>query len=273
VKLTGGGPRWTGQSRVVRDHLRDPLHWKKPCRIFTDSMSDLFYEGFSDGDIDEVVAVMMICALRDRGNHVFQTLTKRPQRMRAYFDNPDTQRRVAAVAGSMMEDGDSWYDEIALREDGLSHPNLWWGTSIENQDAVVDRMVDLLATKAAVRFVSCEPLLGPVTLGLLGTLPADITGGAYVMSYERLHWVIAGCESGPGARPCDVNWLRMLRDECHATVPFFLKQAESAAIFVAGPGNGYCGVSIAAGSKRKGKNVVELPYLDGFQHKEFPCSI
>lgn len=163
VKLTSRGPRWTGKARLVPEHLTDPLRWRRPRRIFTDSMSDLFYEGHSDDVIDQVVAVMLICCLHERSaGHIFQTLTKRPRRMRAYFDEPGTQERVARAAGHLMEDGDGWLDMIAIRKEGLLHPRMWWGTSIENQEAAAERLPELAATRAAVRFLSVEPMLGPV---------------------------------------------------------------------------------------------------------------
>lgn len=275
VKLGKNGPRWTGKVRFVSERLMDPLRWKKPRRIFTDSMSDLFYEGVEDWMIDRVVAVMMISSLHERrGGHIFQTLTKRPKRMRAYFADPTTRDRVARVAGTLMEDGDGWYDVIASRKEGLVHPNLWWGVSVENQAAADERIPELLHTPAAVRFLSCEPLLGPIDLTYHLADWVCRTGG---------RWIIAGCESGPGARPCDVAWLRSLRDQCAAVddgFAFFLKQARGELVDTyrpmnnAKPSHTRSGakfiVSGGPGSKKKGGGIFELPYLDGVQHKAFP---
>jgi protein gp37 len=231
-------------------------------------MSDLFYEGFTDAQIDRVVAVMMICSTHEtRGGHIFQTLTKRPERMRDYFADPKTQERVASAAGSLMEDGDGWYDSIAFRPEGLSHPNMWWGTSVENQAAAEERIPLLLQTVAALRFLSIEPLIGPVDLNFS---VHDRTPGA------KVDWVIVGCESGPGARPCEVSWLRDVRNRCReAGVAFFLKQAfENLDMADVGYGRPIMrgAITVGEGSSRKGVNdtLIELPYLDGVQHAAFP---
>lgn len=284
VKLTKkGGPRWSGKAMFVQEHLMDPFRWTKPRRIFTDSMSDLFYEEIPFSWIDDIVAVMMICCLHEsRGGHVFQTLTKRPDRMRKYFADEGTQERVARGAGRLMEDGDGWFDAIAFRKEGLIHPNLWWGVSVENQDAADERIPELLDMPAAVRFLSCEPLLGPVDL--FAFLKGNIRDqclpklGA-TTPVPGLDWVIAGCESGPGARPCDVEWLRSLRDQCAgavgvgrgAGIPFFLKQAVEQAVE---RGKSNDAIVSGPGSHRKygGKSggVIESPYLDGKQWTQFP---
>jgi protein gp37 len=276
ITITKSGPRWSGKTRFVSEHLLDPVRWQKPRRIFTDSMSDLFYEGFRDDEIDRVVAVMMICATREGANHIFQTLTKRPDRMRQYFADPNTQERVARAAGTLMEDGDGWFDGIAFRKEGLVHPNLWWGVSVENQAAANERIPELLETPAAVRFLSCEPLLGAVDIAEYFD-PCSVPCGEE--PWAELHWVIAGCESGLRARECTAGWLRSLRDQCaSANVPFFLKQAEESAD---------CGedrqldigdddtIAFGDGSRLKarrpgGNHVIELPYLDGSQHADFP---
>jgi hypothetical protein len=175
-------------------------------------------------------------------------------------------------------------------------PNVWLGVSVENQAAADERIPELLATPAAVRFLSCEPLLGPVKLTLHGSRIAgwdedwkyDTLAGCEWASHRsevepgsstKLDWVIAGCESGPGARPCDVGWLRSLRDQCAgAAVPFFLKQAveptphDQPAAMLAGirhfPPTG----ASLDGSKRKPGGLIELPYLDGVQHAGFPVA-
>lgn len=274
IKLTKNGPRWTGKTKFVSEHLLDPVRWRGAHRIFTDSMSDLFYEGIETWMIDRVVAVMIICATRDSGNHIFQTLTKRAKRMREYFADPNTHERVARVAGTLMEDGDGWFDSIMFRDGGLVHPNLWWGVSVENQAAADERIPELLKTPAAVRFLSCEPLLGPVvlpTVHVFGNAPRP----------PGIDWVIAGCESGPKSRECQVPWLRALRDLCAETgVAFFLKQAVES---LDPDPHGYEvnpdgvldePIRFDEGSTVKGRGfdgaVIELPYLDGVQHAAFP---
>lgn len=159
---------------------------------------------------------------------------------------------------------------------GAAPRNVWLGTTVESQDYSW-RITELAAIPAWIRFLSCEPLLGPLNLGLLGTLPADKTGGAYVLTHERINWVIAGVESGHGARYCDLEWLRALRDECATTeTPFFLKQATEVQPITSAP-DAPIPIRIGAGSKRKNKGyagapIVELPYLDNVQHAAVPES-
>jgi protein gp37 len=193
------------------DRLELPLRWTKPRRIFVDSMSDLFHPEVSDAYIAEVFGVM---AAADQ--HVFQVLTKRPERMhqllgqRAVITHEGWQgwwwKQVmpAFVEHRLVRDGGTFaeYDrQCYLR-------NVWLGTSVENARWTT-RIDELRSTPAAVRFLSCEPLLGD-----LGTL--DLTG---------IDWVITGGESGPDHRPIDPDWVRSIRDQCQAVgVAFFHKQ-------------------------------------------------
>lgn len=184
------------------ERLGLPLRWKKPKRIFVNSMSDLFHESVPDEFIDRVFATMARAHW-----HTFQLLSKRPERMRAYVSGLSHREAAHYV------NAPSW-----------PLPNVWLGTSIENQHWADIRVPQLLATPAAVRLLSCEPLLGP--LDIREWLPVN-TGGRYGRLYPRdaIGWVIAGGESGPGARPMDVAWVRSLRDQCRsAGVPYFLKQ-------------------------------------------------
>lgn len=164
------------------DRLDQPLRWKRPRRIFVNSLSDLFHADVPDEYIDKVFMVMC-----EASQHTFQVLTKRPERMRRFVR--------------------WWLDQHGpFYLSGLR--NVWFGTSISS-NADVWRAEHLLKTKAAVRFLSLEPLLGPV----------DRVG------VDLFDWVIAGGESGPGCRPCELEWLRDIRDRCKAAqVPFFLKQ-------------------------------------------------
>lgn len=281
--------KWTGKTRLAIHKLTEPLSWREPSTVFVNSMSDLFYEGFSDEEIAAVFGVMAACP-----QHTFIILTKRPGRMRMWFRWVDSRPTPPGHGGGMTHPVGVCADAAAARGAPVSAarlyglrgggtapwplPNVWLGTSIENQDEI-DRMVELAATPAVIRLLSCEPLLGHLELGLLGTLPNSITGSAYVMTYERIHWVIAGCESGQGSRPCNVEWLRSLRDQCaEAAVKFFLKQAEESAdlgeerLLDIGDDES---LSFGDGSRlkkrrTKGNHIVELPYLDGVQHAEFP---
>lgn len=212
--------------------LQLPLKWTKPRRIFTLSMSDLFADFVTDEWLDRIFAVM---ALAER--HTFQVLTKRTDRMRSYFADVAAGPRIARHWLPAAGFGKIFH---------LPLPNVWLGTSAENQDTANTRIPDLLATHAAKLIVSCEPLLGPIDLTDLkphrATQKGDIdalTGRCIWPSAKgfadsinatsdrtgKIAWVIAGGESGPNARPMHPDWARSLRDQCEAAdVPFFFKQ-------------------------------------------------
>lgn len=202
TKTVNGNAVWSGVVRLDPAALLKPLKWRKPRLIFVNSMSDLFHPALSSADIDQVVAVMALC-----DQHVFQALTKRPDRMRDYLNDPATRSRVELRA-EMIRPG--------FRVRSWPLENLWCGTSIENQAVANERLPILLSVQAAVRFLSIEPLLGPVSL--IRDVGLDAAA--------RIDWVIVGGESGPGARPMHPDWARDLRDECQqARIPFFFKQS------------------------------------------------
>jgi len=170
-----GSARYTnGFQLTMHPDLVDlPKRWKKPRTVFVNSMSDLFHQAVSTSFIQQVFKTMNECP-----QHTFQILTKRSKRLRQ-------------LASSL-----EW------------SPNIWMGVSIENA-AAAERLADLVAVPATVRFLSCEPLIGP-----LGSLPL-----------EDIHWVIVGGESGPGARPMKAEWVDSIHRQCIARrVPFFFKQ-------------------------------------------------
>lgn len=259
VKLTANGPRWTGVGRFVAEKLREPLTWCTPCRVFVDSMSDAFFDAFTNEEIAAIVGVIAAAWW-----NTFQLLTKRPGRMLEWFGWV-----VAAAAADGMTPtafcfalaqarglGELSREAVArARTTPWPLPNLWMGVSVENRDAL-DRIDYLRQCPAVVRMISFEPLLED-----LGDV--DFTG---------LGWAIAGCESGPGARHCDVAWLRSLRDQCAAAgVPYFVKQATEAGYRLGGVGEYVVWAVVEGpGSKRKAGGVIELPYLDGVQHAAFP---
>jgi len=237
------GPVWTGEVRLNEDQLLQPLRWKRPRRIFWNAHGDLFHENVPEEWIDRVFAV---CALTPQHTHMI--LTKRPERMREYVSGGtcDGARRfhIADAAGRMMEDGDNAHDYVAA---GVTWPlpNVWLGTSAEDQTRADERKRPLAhwreGTPAAVRFLSCEPLLGPIIICehcARGHHPimdsrrdprskyhAGVGGFGDVCGFNGLSWVIVGGESGPGARPMHPDWARSLRDQCAAaSVPFFFKQ-------------------------------------------------
>jgi protein gp37 len=200
------------------DRLEAPLHWRKPRRVFVNSMSDLFHEAIPDGFIDHVYGVAASAP-----QHIFQILTKRPRPMASYLQKEFCKERVARAAYEHTKNDPEWEWDGNPSVLPWPLPNVWLGVSCEDQQRADERIPLLLQTPAAVRFVSLEPLLGPITaslylaeaLGPVGKHP----GG------RGLDWIIVGGESGPKARPCDVAWIRSIRDECAAAgVPLFVKQ-------------------------------------------------
>lgn len=182
--------------------FREPLKWKDPARVFTCSWSDFFH---LEADLwrDEAWDI-----IRETPHLTYQILTKRVERVEDCLP-------------------DDW---------GAGWPNVWLGVSVENQRWIT-RAGILSNIPARVRFLSCEPLLGPVSIDI-----ADLP--------MLLHWVIVGGESGPGARPMHEKWARQLRDECNDyQIAFFLKQ-------LGGPSN---------------PRAHELAVLDGVRHVEFPA--
>lgn len=294
------GPVWTGEVRFNEQWLDQPLRWRKPRRIFVCAHGDLFHEAVPDEWIDRVFAVMALCP-----QHKFLVLTKRAKRMREYMtvpvrgawagrahviDDDGTKRPMTDVHFRMnavmcdfypkvppraLNFAAKWADEHYPNGDGFMRrwplPNVSLGVSVEDQPRADERIPELLATPAAVRFISAEPLLGPIDLNpwfrarrsklrivaveaegpgaaaLAGALLGHAIATPARDNHAGLDWVIAGGESGLGARPCDLAWVRSLRDQCvDAGVPFFWKQ------------------HVENGRK------IGLPILDGRQWAEFP---
>ncbi|WP_020580162.1 DUF5131 family protein [Actinopolymorpha alba] len=185
------------------ERLDQPLRWRKPATVFVNSMSDLFHADVPDEYIAKVFAVMALTP-----QHTYQILTKRPGRMRSLLNSE--RFRVAAAMETAIG-----YSEAPRNLFTWPLPNVWLGVSVESQKWADVRIPALLDTPAAVRFLSCEPLLGPVTIHEYRDRPADPT----------IDWVIIGGESGHNARPMHPQWARRLRDQCAAAiVPFFFKQ-------------------------------------------------
>lgn len=219
---------WTPQNaeynvRLHPERLEQPLHWKNPRMVFVNSMSDLFHEQVPESFIADVFASMSHPLAR---KHTFQILTKRPARMLEII-------KRTKIFG------------IALAHEPL--PNVWLGVSVENQKAADERIPLLLQTPAAVRFLSCEPLLEEIFIQHLFYAsddgdPEEFRDGTYL----AISWVIVGGESGPNFRPMKDTWARSIRNQCHgAGVPFFFKQ-------------------------HSGYRPQENALLDGVEYHEFP---
>ena len=235
VERKGGELRWTGKVACREDRLDWPLRWKKPRMIFVPSLGDLFEASVPDEFIDRVFAVMALCP-----QHTFQVLTKRVERMRDYLrmvqdDDKDLQRFVnASPDGLPCAAG-------AIEEVEWPFPNVWLGVSVEDQARADERIPLLLQTPAALRFLSIEPLLDAVDLLRVkwpnkgehrvdvlrfGWSESGFVNHSDMHDWNRpLDWVIVGGESGPYARPCDLDWVRDLVQQCKAAgVACFVKQ-------------------------------------------------
>ncbi len=256
TRASKAGPVWTGEVRLNEEWLDQPLRWRRPRRIFVCAHTDLFHEAVPDQWIDRVFAVMALAP-----QHQFQVLTKRSARMRDYI--PRAAGRIAdSIIAMRKARGDTNMVTVPLAHvrAGFSWwplRNVWKGVSVEDQARADERIPDLLATPAAVRWISAEPLLGPIDLrrnlggtrwiggqrGCGGThrhngRPGDTIHGVFHVGdpsiphhhhddrcRKGLDWVVVGGESGPGARPMHPDWARSLRDQCaEAGVPFLFKQ-------------------------------------------------
>lgn len=223
-----GEAKFTGEVRFNKQWLDQPLRWRRGRHIFVCAHGDLFHESVPDDWIDQVFAVMALSP-----QHIFQVLTKRPERARRYFEGGPWMDWV-----QHFPEPPTCLEASEVDERGAL-PNVWLGTSVENQETAEARIPELMATPAAVRFVSAEPLLGPVELDDL-VIDVGRPGEWHVncLDNDGLHpdddphfrgatidWVIVGGESGRHARPMHPDWARALRDQCRvASVPFFFKQ-------------------------------------------------
>jgi protein gp37 len=192
-----------------------PLRWRKPRRIFVNSLADLFHDDVPDEYIAMVFAVMALAR-----QHQFQVLTKRHGRMRSLLSDEDFRAHVTlAIVDRTVHEGRDDTHLAYAHGDWWPLPNVCLGVSVENQRWADIRIPALLDTSAAVRWVSAEPLLGPIELHRRYLLPLQPEG------LPGLDWVIVGGESGPGARPMHPDWARSLRDQCvGAGVPYLFKQ-------------------------------------------------
>lgn len=206
TKIVNGNPVWTGLVRQASAKvLTDPLRVKRPTMWFVNSMSDLFHEDIPDEWIDRVFEVM-----GETPEHTYQILTKRASRMRAYM-NSDRPYKA--------------WNARRLEQEAWPARNVWLGVSTERQQEANERVPHLLATPAAVRFVSAEPLLGPINFTNMHRITGEGLMRPLDGRFRTLDWIIVGGESGPGARPFHVEWARDIVSQCQsAAVACFVKQ-------------------------------------------------
>ena len=207
-----GEPEWSGVVRCLPERLDEPLTWRTPQRVFVVSQADLFHEAVPFDFIERVFAVMWACKM-----HTFLLLTKRPQRMLEFYAHYQKTQRIFVL----------W-----------PLPNVWVGVTVEDQTRADERIPLLLQVPAAVRWVSVEPMLGPVDLSGYLHPSSHLTDGLWhddcpACLRRRVHggtgaldWAVCGCESGPGARLMDASWAYSLWTQVHdAGLPFWFKQA------------------------------------------------
>ncbi|MFP4336387.1 MAG: DUF5131 family protein [Halothece sp.] len=253
---------WNGITEFVQSQLLKPLSWRSPKKIFVCSMSDLFHENTPFEWINKVFAVMALCP-----QHTFQVLTKRPERMLEYFtETPNLDTIISTSRLSMHH--------VQAR---FPLPNVWLGTTCENQ-AMVDKRVPLLSqVPAVVRFLSCEPLLSPINLSAHLAIEWSEIAEDWIEAWpgqqcysQKIQWVIIGGESGQNARPCHLDWMRSLVNQCQqAQIPVFIKQLGSHPInskpYIDGMTNTHYPLKL---KDRKGGNIEEWP--DQLRVREFP---
>lgn len=237
----GDRTEWTGKVNFVSERLQIPLQTRKPTMWFVNSMSDLFHESVSFEVIAAIFGVIEVTP-----HHTYQVLTKRPQRMLEFFEwlrsasvDPWTECHFWALQNDDQA-------EVLHRLDYKGNypwplSNLWLGVTAENQRTADERIPLLLQTPAAVRFLSCEPLLQKIDLTAVGHGTQDycnaLTGYRWDYGGTRpcpqpfakpIDWVIVGGESGAKTRTCDINWIRSIVEQCRvAGMPCFVKQLGS----------------------------------------------
>ncbi len=231
TKVVNGNPVWTGKMVMAPKHiLLQPLKWKRPRRIFVNSMSDLFHDSVPDEWIDKVFAVMALSP-----QHTFQVLTKRSKRMRQYISQMSDRWILIEESAEPFGFDPRAHDGFDWLANKHFSPNVHLGVSCEDQTRADERIPDLLATPAAARFVSAEPLLGPIVFQLEWLLGGLIENGSvqhpqlgpivFADEVDGLDQIIVGGESGPGHRPMQIEWAESIMRQCReAGTAFFFKQ-------------------------------------------------
>lgn len=295
VGLLNSHGHFNGEVNQLPERLGVPLKWRKPRMVFVNSMSDLFHEAIPDKFIRMVFAIMSAC-----GQHTFQVLTKRAERMADWFagdenslsacqaelvasdwwcdvrpdrtpTNRDRIRDTSQINGTCRGVGDGNYWPLG---------NVWLGVSAEDNERAYERIPHLIDCPAAVRFVSAEPLLGPIDFsGFFGgeyvAAPGDVVEPNYNFGID---WVIVGGESGPKSRPMKAAWVREIRDRCEAaSVPLFFKQWGEWCDVDNMPEAVYADIDNAHNLAGHGQNEWRVgkrragAMIDGREHREWPA--
>lgn len=247
-KTLGHGAQWTGAVWLLPEVLEKPLRRKKPTTYFVNSLADWAHESIVGSERGRRFLAAMFGVMAATPQHTYQLLTKRPEQARKWFEwlgTVDAGRIITGrhaafvVRDAMMEQlGSSLDDRLYMRLKFNMHcdawplPNVWLGCSVEDQPTADERIPALLKLPAAVRFLSAEPLLGPIDLGQ--SVPPEFLGlsrvtkmafGSRASAPMSIDWVIVGGESGPKARQCDVGWIRSIVEQRRAAgAPVFCKQ-------------------------------------------------
>lgn len=256
AKMKNGKAVWTGKVQLVEDLVLQPLRWKRPRKIFVNAMSDLFHDGLSRDQIDQVIAVMALAHW-----HTFQVLTKRPERMAEHFSEGDARDNLAGwidmtleqckEAGLVNVHHRRTDDLIATAPDvqepfGWPLPNVWWGVSMGHQKAVDEFMPHVLECRphAAVLWISAEPLIERIQF------PPG--------SLRLIDWIVAGGESTKNARPMHPAWPKAVQREAElAGVPFHFKQwGEWLPVTYLEPNRQMPMLNISCGTKGKKERIV-----------------
>jgi protein gp37 len=274
TERTDAGMDWTSRVNLLPERLMQPVKCRKPKRWFVNSLADMFHDDVPDKFIAEVFAVMAWA-----GWHTFQLLTKRHGRLRSLMNDPAFVELVRRAYRALYGAG------APARDIEWPLPNVWIGVSAEDQHWAATRVHALLQTPAAVRWVSAEPLLGPIDLrnlkarngALIDALCGDVKspdGEIYAACPGSVSWVVAGGESGPGARPMQPDWARALRDQCRDAGVAFLFKQWGAHRWVAGSRwdeETQCWIDHGAVPQRVPKKLAGRT-LDGRTWDEYPVS-
>lgn len=292
--------RFNGKVRFDEKALLAPLKRKKPTTYFVNSMSDLFHENVTDEWIDKVFAVMALAP-----QHTFQILTKRAERMREYLESRSWQKPKATVDGAYGYDRISrWMNDLPVPWSrsmpiagerraswrGWPLPNVWLGVSAENQEQADERIPHLLETPAAVRWLSAEPLLEDLNLKAVRNNANLAEGQPWIDALNgyawedngvdyydvcniggALDWIVVGGESGPNARPCNIDWIRSVVQQCQsANVPVFVKQLGGNVMLSAEVQKTWPGVAVADCSSEEWTYKARLNHSKGGEPSEWP---